>query len=46
MLSGKYWIEPRLQLLSSKEWFDTLLHWFAPKGQDILSGVKLKLSTQ
>ena len=31
MLSGKYWIEPRLQLLSSKEWFDTLLHWFAPK---------------
>lgn len=42
MLSGKYWIEPRLQLLSSKEWFDTLLHWFAPKGQDILSGVKIE----
>ena len=42
MLSGKYWIEPRLQLLSSKEWFDTLLHWFAPKGQDTLSGVKIE----
>lgn len=42
MLSGEYWIEPRLQLLSSKEWFDTLLHWFAPKGQDILSGVKIE----
>ena len=42
MLSGKYWIDPRLQLLSSKEWFDTLLHWFAPKGQDILSGVKIE----
>lgn len=42
MLSGKYWIEPRLQLLSSKEWFDTLLHWFAPKGQDILSGIKIE----
>lgn len=42
MLSGKYWIEPRLQLLSSKEWFDTLLHWFAPKGQDVLSGVKIE----
>ena len=42
ILSGEYWIEPRLQLLSSKEWFDTLLHWFAPKGQDILSGVKIE----
>ena len=42
MLSGKYWIEPRLQLLSSKEWFDTLLHWFAPKGQDVLPGVKIE----
>ena len=42
MLSGKYWIEPRLQLLSSKEWFDTLLHWFAPRGQDVLSGVKIE----
>ena len=42
MLSGKYWIEPRLQLLSSKEWFDTLLHWFAPKGQDTLPGVKIE----
>lgn len=42
MLSGEYWIEPRLQLLSSKEWFDTLLHWFAPKGQDTLAGVKIE----
>ena len=42
ILSGKYWIEPRLQLLSSKEWFDTLLHWFAPKGQDVLPGVKIE----
>lgn len=42
MLSGKYWIEPRLQLLSSKEWFDTLLHWFAPKGQNTLPGVKIE----
>ena len=42
MLSGEYEIYPRLQLLSSKEWFDTLLHWFAPKGQDILSGVKIE----
>lgn len=42
MLTGKYWIEPRLQLLSSKEWFDTLLHWFAPKGQDTLPGVKIE----
>ena len=42
MLSGEYWIEPRLQLLSSKEWFDTLLHWFAPKGQDTLPGVKIE----
>ena len=21
---------------STKEWFDTVLHWFAPKGQDVL----------
>jgi hypothetical protein len=42
MLSGKYWIEPRLQLLSSKEWFDTLLHWFAPRGQDVLPGIKIE----
>ena len=42
MLSGKYWIEPRLQLLSSKDWFDTLLHWFAPKGQNTLPGVKIE----
>ena len=42
MLSGKYWIEPRLQLLSSKEWFDTLLHWFAPRGQYTLPGVKIE----
>ena len=42
MLSGEYWIEPRLQLLSSKEWFDTLLHWFAPRGQDVLPGVKIE----
>ena len=42
MLSGEYWIEPRLQLLSSKEWFDTLLHWFAPRGQDTLPGVKIE----
>ena len=42
MLSGEYEIYPRLQLLSSKEWFDTLLHWFAPKGRDILSGVKIE----
>ena len=42
MLSGEYWIEPRLQLLSIKEWFDTLLHWFAPKGQDTLPGVKIE----
>ena len=40
MLSGKYWIEPRLQLLSSKEWFDTLLHWFAPKGQNTITWCK------
>lgn len=42
MLSGEYEIYPRLQLLSSKEWFDTLLHWFAPKGQDTLTGVKIE----
>jgi len=42
MLSGNYGIYPRLQLLSSKEWFDTLLHWFAPKGQDTLPGVKIE----
>ena len=42
MLSGEYEIYPRLQLLSSKEWFDTLLHWFAPKGQDVLPGVKIE----
>lgn len=42
MLSGNYGIYPRLQLLSSKEWFDTLLHWFAPRGQDVLSGVKIE----
>ena len=41
MLSGNYGIYPRLHLLSSKEWFDTLLHWFAPKGQDTLPGVKI-----
>lgn len=41
MLSGNYGIYPRLQLLSSKEWFDTLLHWFAPRGQDTLPGVKI-----
>lgn len=42
MLSGEYEIYPRLQLLSSKEWFDTLLHWFAPRGQDTLPGVKIE----
>lgn len=42
MLSGEYEIYPRLQLLSSKEWFDTLLHWFALKGQDTLPGVKIE----
>ena len=21
---------------STKEWFDTVLHWFAPKGQNVL----------
>ena len=42
MLSGESEIYPRLQLLSSKEWFDTLLHWFAPKGQDTLPGVKIE----
>lgn len=42
MLSGEYEIYPRLQLLSSKEWFDTLLHWFAPRGQDTLTGVKIE----
>lgn len=42
MLSGEYEIYPRLQLLSSKEWFDTLLHWFAPRGQDVLPGVKIE----
>ena len=42
MLSGNYGIYPRLQLLSSKEWFDTLLHWFAPRGQDTLPGVKIE----
>ena len=42
MLSGEYEIYPRLQLLSSKEWFDTLLHWFAPIGQDTLPGVKIE----
>ena len=42
MLSGNYGIYPRLQLLSSQEWFDTLLHWFAPKGQDTLPGVKIE----
>lgn len=42
MLSGNYEIYPRLQLLSSKEWFDTLLHWFAPRGQDTLPGVKIE----
>ena len=42
MLSGEYEIYPRLQLLSSKEWFDTLLYWFAPKGQDTLPGVKIE----
>lgn len=42
MLSSEYEIYPRLQLLSSKEWFDTLLHWFALKGQDTLPGVKIE----
>ncbi len=42
MLSGNYGIYPRLHLLSSKEWFDTLLHWFAPRGQDTLPGVKIE----
>lgn len=42
MLSGNYGIYPRLQLLSSKEWFDILLHWFAPRGQDTLPGVKIE----
>ena len=42
MLSGEYEIYPRLQLLSSKDWFDTLLHWFAPRGQDTLTGVKIE----
>lgn len=26
----------RPKQFSTKEWFDTVLHWFAPKGQDVL----------
>ena len=30
---------------STKEWFDTVLHWFAPKGQDVLEVYATDLKT-
>lgn len=36
-----YTLYLRQGLMSDSEYFDTLLHWFAPKGQETLSGVKI-----
>ena len=36
-----YILYPRQDSMSNAEYFDQLLHWFAPTGQEILSGVKI-----
>lgn len=36
-----YILYPRQDSISNAEYFDQLLHWFAPTGQDRISGVKI-----
>lgn len=36
-----YTLYPRQDSISNAEYFDQLLHWFAPTGQDRISGVKI-----
>lgn len=36
-----YILYPRQDSISNAEYFDQLLHWFAPTGQDQISGVKI-----
>lgn len=36
-----YTLYPRQDFISNAEYFDQLLHWFAPTGQDQISGIKI-----
>ena len=36
-----YILYPRQNSISNAEYFDQLLHWFAPTGQDRITGVKI-----
>ena len=42
VISGKKILSIRFDQVQEKEVFNTLMHWFAPKGQETLSGVKIK----
>lgn len=37
----RYTLYIRPRYLSNEEYFNTLIHWFAPTGQDRISGVKI-----
>ncbi|QLB53046.1 hypothetical protein FFV08_10875 [Streptococcus sanguinis] len=42
IINGDEKLSMRYDQMGNAEVFDTLLHWFAPKGQETLSGVKIK----
>lgn len=42
IISGKKILSIRYDQVQEKEVFNTLLHWFATRGQETLSGVKIK----
>ncbi|WP_125371258.1 hypothetical protein [Streptococcus cristatus] len=42
IIKGDEKLSMRYDRMGNAEIFDTLLHWFAPKGEETLSGVKIK----
>ena len=42
IIKGDEKLSMRYDRMGNAEVFDTLLHWFAPKGEETLSGVKIK----
>lgn len=42
IINGDEKLSMRYDRIGNAEIFDTLLHWFAPKGEETLSGVKIK----
>lgn len=42
IINGDEKLSMRYDQMGNAEVFDTLLHWFAPKGEETLSGVKIK----